>query len=138
MPKEFRDLFSYASALARFLALKADLFNETRAAYVRGDRAALRWIALSIPKRIRALEALHAARKRLWFAEFKASGWEVLDGRFGGLRARLVTMRERLDAYLSGKLHSMEELEEKPVREFLSLAGKQLPHAKLHTASWIH
>lgn len=137
-PREFRGLFSYARALAEFLALKADLFNETRAAYLRRDRAGLRRIASSLPERIRALDALHDARRRLWFSEFKAPGWEVLDGRFGALRARLVTMRARLDDYLRGRLSSLEELEEKPLREVSSLAGRQIPHARLHTASWIH
>ncbi|MBI5244274.1 MAG: beta-N-acetylhexosaminidase [Elusimicrobia bacterium] len=138
MPSDFHDLFAYACALAEFLVLKADIFNETRSAYVRRDKAALRKIASSIPARVRALDDLHAARKKLWFAEFKPFGWEVLDGRFGGLRARLLTMKERLDAYLAGRLPAIEELDEKPAQEFASLAGKQLTHAKLHTASWIH
>jgi hypothetical protein len=134
----FKPLFAYARALAEFLALKADLFNEARWAYAQGDRAALRRISSSLPSRIKALEALHAARGRLWLSEFKPFGWEVLDGRFGGLRARLITMGERLDGWLSGRSETISELDERPVREFSQLAGRQLTHAKLHTASWIH
>jgi len=135
---EHAPLLAYARTLAEFLALKADLYNEARSAYVRKDRAALKRLSASMPARVRALEALHAARKRVWLSEFKPFGWEVLDGRFGGLRARLLTMKERLDAWLSGRIPLIEELGERPVPEFSVLAGRQLTHAKLHTASWIH
>lgn len=43
--------------------------------------------------------------------DHKPFGWEVLDLRYGGLRARLETMHERVVAYLAGEEDSIPELE---------------------------
>ena len=48
----------------------------------------------------------------MWMHENKAFGWEVQEVRIGGIRARLNTCKDRLQAYLSGKLDCIEELEE--------------------------
>ena len=134
-PQSERRLLVYAEALCRVLAVKADLFNETREAYRAGDRAALRRLSLRIRRLIPELRRLWRARKELWFTEFKSAGWEILDQRFGGLMTRLETMSERLEAFRSGKLASIEELEAEPLDEFENLAIAHPRYRDLHTGS---
>ncbi|MBQ8685997.1 MAG: hypothetical protein IJ514_07485, partial [Clostridia bacterium] len=50
--------------------------------------------------------------KYQWHAESKPHGFEVQDYRMGGLRQRIVHLRERLTEYLDGKLARLEELED--------------------------
>ncbi|NUR83935.1 MAG: family 20 glycosylhydrolase [Nonomuraea sp.] len=62
---------------------------------VLADKCALHLGDLSVLDRlesgVRALRALHRAR---WLADRKPYGWDVLDRRYGGLLARLDTLRE--------------------------------------------
>ncbi len=52
---------------------------------------------------------LHRAQ---WYKVLKPFGYEVLDIRYGGMVNRIETAIMRLDEYLSGKISSIEELEE--------------------------
>lgn len=130
-PRDFSDVLDYAMCLANVMELKADLFNETRSAYVRRDKAALRKIMRRIDVLTARVDMLWKARRRLWLAEFRPFGWEILDLRFGGLKARLATMKMRVGDYLNGKTDRIEELDEKPLKEFGDLASTVLPHRQL-------
>lgn len=136
-PREWRDLFAYAESLARVLALKAELYRDARAAYMARGASALGSISRRVARLIPLVRGLWKSRRAVWFAEFKPAGWEVLEQRFGGLVARLETMKERLDAFRSGRLAAIEELDEEPVREFESLAGMRAPHRQLFTVSTV-
>jgi hypothetical protein len=135
VPPEFRPLMDYARALASVLELKADIFNEARAAYTAGDRDGLLSVSRKIGQLIERVERLRLARQRVWFGEFKPFGWEVLDNRFGGLRSRLETMKARIDEFLRGGIASIEELAAKPVREFDSIGDLFVWHGRLSSLS---
>ena len=47
-----------------------------------------------------------------WFAENRPFGWEVLDVRLGGVKARLESAKWRVTDYLEGRAARLEELEE--------------------------
>lgn len=49
--------------------------------------------------------------KEMWFRNLKAFGWNVLDLRYGGVQARCMSAKERIDDYLCGKINMIEELE---------------------------
>ena len=49
--------------------------------------------------------------RALWMRENKPFGFEVHDARFGGLKQRLTSCKERLEDYISGKIDRIEELE---------------------------
>ena len=48
----------------------------------------------------------------LWYQTYKPFGFEVMDGRYGALCARIDTALYRLDELLSGKVSSLQELDE--------------------------
>ena len=79
---EHKELFKYASALAEVVALKIDLFNEIREAYVKKDKKKLTLLIKRITEISRLVKIVHSSRKKIWFEEFKPAGWEVVDGRF--------------------------------------------------------
>ena len=50
--------------------------------------------------------------RRQWLKEFKPYGFEVHTIRLGGLRARIIECKRRIEEYLSGEKTSIPELEE--------------------------
>ena len=84
----------------------------TRALYKANDKKGLKKIAKEYGETVKALDVFAAAQKDLWMRENKAFGWEVQEVRIGGIRARLLTCKDRLLAYLGGKIEKIEELEE--------------------------
>ena len=55
--------------------------------------------------------------RRQWYRENKTFGFGTQEIRIGGLRARLLSTADRLNAYVNGEIESIEELE-KPVLSF--------------------
>lgn len=99
-------------ALARTLAEKAELGQLIQRAYQSGDREGLRQLCDErLPRALAACEAQHETHRRLWYSLYKPFGWEVLDGRYGWLEARLRSAGLRLRQYLDGQIERIEELE---------------------------
>ena len=104
--------FTTLALASEVLSIKAELGVRIHKAYAAGDRAALQAIAeKDIPAALHSLQAFAAAFKKQWFSENKAFGYEVIDIRLGGLRSRLETAACRMQAYLSGEIDGIEELE---------------------------
>ena len=57
------------------------------------------------------LEALRVSHRAAWMKYNKPFGFEVLDLRYGGIRARIDTAKYRIEAYLRGEIERIEELE---------------------------
>lgn len=110
---EFSYIFDTLSKLCLYLEHKADLGIRTRALYQAGDKKGLKKIAKEYVETVRALDVFTAAQKDLWFKENKPFGWEVQEVRIGGIRARLLSCKDRLLDYVKGKIEKIEELEEK-------------------------
>lgn len=94
---------AHPARLAGFLALKARLHETLRPAYQRQDRAVLREVtAQLVPALQHSLRALQESHRALWQELYQPFGWDVLDRRYGGLRARLeslsLTLTEHLDS----------------------------------------
>lgn len=53
----------------------------------------------------------HRLHKDIWFRDYRPFGWEVIEKRYAALEARIKTAVERLEAYLSGNIECIEELE---------------------------
>lgn len=109
---EFSYIFDTLGKFCAYMEYKADIGIRVRAAYKAGDKTAMKVLVKDFGKAIKALDVFAAAQKDLWMHENKAFGWEVQEVRIGGIRARLNTCKDRLQAYLSGKLDCIEELEE--------------------------
>ncbi|MFO7956304.1 MAG: beta-N-acetylhexosaminidase [Candidatus Brocadiia bacterium] len=107
----------FPAQLARTLALKCDLRRDMVAAYqaedekrlwrlLKGDLADLRY----------EVERLWMRHRDIWMASYKPFGWETVERRYGGLRARLKTMAGRIEAYLAGQIRSIPEFEAEVLR----------------------
>jgi hypothetical protein len=102
---------AFPAALARALAGKVSLRTNLAEAYAAGDRARLRALLDGqVAETRRAVDALWRAHRALWMATYRPFGWEVIELRYGGLRARLETLADRVAAYLDGTLAEIPEL----------------------------
>ena len=109
----YRPLFEMMMDLCRVLAVKAEIGVRLSKAYSARDMAALKMISEQIlPDLEMKTETLRVSCRALWMSTLKPFGFEIPDGRFGALEARIRTTEERINDYLSGKIAKIEELEE--------------------------
>ena len=110
----YRPLFEMMMDLCRVLSIKAEIGVKLTDAYSAHDKAALKMISEKIlPDLEMKTETLRVSCRTLWMSTLKPFGFEIPDGRFGALEARIRTTEERINNYLSGKITKIEELEEK-------------------------
>ena len=99
--------------LLNVLKDKVDLGVRLRKAYKSKDSKELKELKDNvIPNIIKELDTFKESFKERWYQENKGFGLEVMDGRFGFLKNRLLTTIELLDKYLSNKINQIDELEE--------------------------
>ena len=93
-----------------------------------GDLAALR----------REVDKLWKLHRAMWLSQYKAFGWEVIELRYGGLRARLQSAAERLNAFIAGKGPALPELDAKLHKAFETPGGlPNMGYARAKTPSYI-
>ena len=113
---ESSDLFYYfktVQSLIEVLELKLNLGNEIYHAYKQNDLQALHKIVNQIlPELIKRIETFYDAFKRQWHLENRNQGFEVQTIRLGGLKQRVIDVREQLLAYQKGEITKIDELEE--------------------------
>ena len=103
---------AFPAQVARVLSLKSDLSKNLRGAYAAGDRDALRGVLDGDLARLRhEVDALWKHHRDMWLDTYKPFGLEVIERRYGGLRARLESLSDRLHAYLDGSVPSIPEFE---------------------------
>jgi len=105
------DLLRLAELFARIIAAKSALARNCRQAYEDNAPDGLQQAIDATPSLAADLAEFHALYKRLWRHERKPFGLEVMDVRIAGLRARVETLRETVQAYLDGELDAIPELE---------------------------
>jgi hypothetical protein len=87
--------------IARVLSLKCHLRERLQSAYRKGHHDEVRTLAEGRLEQLRQeVDALWRYHRRMWMSMYKPFGWEVLDHRYGGLRARLDTMQQQLLEYV--------------------------------------
>jgi len=107
-------IFDCLGKLCKVLELKYNLGARTRKAYAENDKTELKILACrDYPETVKRIEKFYESFKYLWFKENKAFGFEIQDIRLGGLKQRINSCKDRLKDYLSGKIESIPELEEK-------------------------
>ena len=104
-------IFECEAALCELLSVKYDLGMRARTAYARGDKAVLGAIVKDFEKARELLEVFYQKFKTLWMKENKPFGFEIQDIRFGGLKQRLITAKEKIAAYINGEIDTIEEYE---------------------------
>ena len=135
----YQYLFQTAEALAGALVLKAELGIELKAAY---DSKNMDWLkkasAERLPLLIEQVERFRDCLEIQWMIENKPFGFEVQDMRLGALLQRLKSAKNRLEAYVNGKLKRLDELEEERRPFIPEMSGKLLDvnqWARMVTAS---
>lgn len=110
------DLYYYfdtVKALIEVLEIKLNLGNEIYHAYKQNDLQALNKIVNQIlPELIKRIETFFNAFKKQWYLENHNQGFEVQTVRLGGLKQRVIDVREQLLAYQKGEVTRIDELEE--------------------------
>ena len=110
------DLYYYfdtVKALIEVLEIKLNLGNEIYHAYKQNDLQALNKIVNQIlPELIKRIETFYDAFKQQWYLENRNQGFEVQTVRLGGLKQRVIDVREQLLAYQKGEVAKIDELEE--------------------------
>lgn len=100
-PNSMHNRLEFAALIASTLALKCHLRERLRAAYLVGNIPVLRDLAQGRLMRLRRqVDQLWKFHRNMWMSTYKPFGWEVLEIRYGGLRARLETMWERILDYI--------------------------------------
>ncbi len=102
--------------LCKILSVKCDMGWRLHDAYLAGDKDTLRNIAdEELPQLRTDLDAFLRAFRKQWYRENKTFGFITQEIRIGGLMARLDSVRERLQAYVSGETEAIEELAAEPL-----------------------
>ena len=96
---EYGLLFARYAALADLLALKATIGIRARAAYRAKDHAQMAQVIDDYPRLLAALDGYYEAFRTNWMADNKPFGFEIHDGRLGGLRLRLEHCLRMLKAW---------------------------------------
>ena len=105
--------FKTVQSLIEILELKLNLGNEIYHAYKHNDLQAFDKIVNQIlPELIKRIETFYDAFKRQWYLENRNQGFEVQTIRLGGLKQRVIDVREQLLAYQKGEITKIDELEE--------------------------
>lgn len=129
------EMLKLYEALAAVLSVKAELGLEITGAYRAKDAETLREIKeKKIPQCLAALKRYREYRYLLWSRESKIFGWEVIDIRLGGVKARLQSAADRIGAYLAGEVKELPELEEDRLYFLPPEEGQEA--GKLCSCSW--
>ena len=106
-------MYDMLSKLCAVLEVKSRVGVDAQVAYKTGNRAALEQIAnRTLPELVERLDVFNLTVENRWMIEYKASGYDVLDNRLGGVRNRIITAMRRINQYLSGEIDRIEELED--------------------------
>lgn len=110
-------LFKTLRTLCEVLSVKFDIGVRTRRAYEAKDEGELKNIIGDYERLTGLIDAFYTAFREQWDKENKPNGFDIQDIRIGGLRLRVQHCKERLEAFLEGKIPSLSELEE-PILDF--------------------
>jgi hypothetical protein len=114
----------FPAQVARVLSLKCDLRRDLVSAYAGRKKAALRRLMKGdLAALRREVDKLWTCHRDMWLATYKPFGLEVIERRYGGLRARLKSLSDRLAAYLDGSVDSIPEFEVKLEKAFQRAPG---------------
>jgi hypothetical protein len=106
-------VFAFYQRLCSVLAIKAEMGLRISDAYQDGDKEVLQRIATAeLPELVERIHSLRAHHRDRWHALYKPFGWEVIDGRYGGLLMSLDTAIKRIGDYVAGRIDRLDELEE--------------------------
>jgi hexosaminidase len=103
--------------VAKVLSLKVNLRNTIVHAYVNNEREALKSIVDNdVVELMKEIDLLWKSHRHVWLSRYKPFGLELLEARYGALRCRVESLRDRLNDYLERVIDSIPELEVQPLK----------------------
>ncbi|MGO4961254.1 beta-N-acetylhexosaminidase [Jeotgalibaca porci] len=108
---DYISLFDFYKQLAKVLATKAEIGINLKRAYDQKDKQRMAIHVEQLKSLKEDMKYLHEKHNRLWFELYKPFGWEALDIRYGGARARIDTAINRIESWLKDEGVIIEELE---------------------------
>ncbi len=109
--KSIRDLLKFASLYSQIVSLKISIGVSLRKAYSQNDRKEMKKQIKRIPELSSKLSKAHSIYRKLWLAERKPFGLEVMDSRFATMICRVQALRSSVRDYLKCKTLSIPEFE---------------------------
>ncbi len=109
--KRFGYVYSNLANLCEVLSIKVDMGIKLRKYYKENNKEMLSGIANEIDILIKKLDSFHESNEEQWMTECRPFGYEVLDGRLGFLKNRILFTKKRINDYIQGKIDRIEELE---------------------------
>jgi hypothetical protein len=106
--------FAHLHTVVALLHAKVELALKLDAAYAGRDRAGLRHVAEAVPGVQQAIDRALASFRRQWTRRNKPHGFETIQIRLGGQKARYDELALRIRELLDGKAETIPELEESP------------------------
>lgn len=126
---QFAYIFRFYAALCDVMARKTTFSKRLRRAYIAGDRQTLQAMQTELPELQQKIEDFRRVFRILWMKDNKGFGFEVMDLRFGGMAARCQTAYDVLEAYLTGKIEHIYELEEERMPYWADALEKEHTYA---------
>lgn len=112
------DYYRLVHQIAKLTAEKCELLNKVREAYEKGDKDYLRLVVdEKIPQLIEDYRLFIELYKKDWLNDKKPNGIEHVIIRIGGAIEMAKLRAEQLDNYLTGKLPTIVELDEKVIED---------------------
>lgn len=107
------DLYDRCRGIFDYLATKTYIAENLYNAYRKSDTEFLYKCETELfPALLEKTETLHELFRKMWFDTRKAFGWNQLDERLGGIKARVASAIKLLQEYRLGNITYIEELEE--------------------------
>ncbi|MGL4738797.1 MAG: beta-N-acetylhexosaminidase, partial [Cellulosilyticaceae bacterium] len=106
---EYSYIYELYRDLCKVLVNKYDLGLNLRAAYLAGDKEKLQAILNEVfPILTADLAKYNTSFRKAWHKESKGQGFEIIDIRLGGIKARLTTAAIRIQQYIDGEIDAVE------------------------------
>lgn len=103
--------FKYAILIFEICIAKGEVILKEQEAYNTRDRQYFTELADRILPEIAAkYEELNEVHSRIWLANYKPFGWEIINGRYGWLKERVLYYQKLAAAYGKGETDCIEEL----------------------------
>lgn len=109
---EWAYIFKTQEELCKVLAVKCELGLDLREAYQKGDKQKLAELLEDVKKLYKLVDKFYDTFNYQWHLEAKPNGFDVQDVRIGALKQRIIATKTKLENYLSGKIDSIDELNE--------------------------
>ncbi len=108
---QFSYIFETYKSLCDVLTQKATFGKRLYASYHAEKRSCIPQYIAEVTEIAEKMEVFYQDFRSLWLKENKGFGLEISDIRIGGMIQRAKTVKQRLQAYLDGKIDEIEELE---------------------------